>query len=291
MVSRRKPRRDCSRLPIAWRIASRRLPFVGVWFMQFARPLGRKMAVDSPSARRVAAITDRSRNGARCVAALFKRAFSRSNVGREITGRTSCRSARSRFVVVRRKCTSSSGSRVGRRVRRNAASIKPSAMRRTQDCGDSSARNRKLGCFTANIFARRFRDRAPFLARRLPFRVRSRPLRLRRRRALPAAARAGPPLLRGHRREQDPGNVSRHAWNSAISAWTKNVRRTENPFYVSAGATSGRAAACRVIRTSRPCGSRLCAVTVPRHDSTQVFTIARPSPVPPVSRVREASTR
>lgn len=31
--------------------------------------------------------------------------------------------------------------------------------------------------------------------------------------------------------------------------------------------------------------------TVPPHDSTQVFTMDKPKPVPPVSRVREESTR
>ena len=50
-------------------------------------------------------------------------------------------------------------------------------------------------------------------------------------------------------------------------------------------------AARRWSRISSPCGARLRAVTVPAQDSMQVFTMARPRPVPPVARVREGSTR
>jgi len=46
-----------------------------------------------------------------------------------------------------------------------------------------------------------------------------------------------------------------------------------------------------VMMTSSPCGSAHLALTVPPQASTQVLTMASPSPVPPVSRARAVSTR
>lgn len=50
-------------------------------------------------------------------------------------------------------------------------------------------------------------------------------------------------------------------------------------------------AAGREIVTSSPEGTRLRQATVPRQASTQLFTMARPRPEPPESRLREDSGR
>ena len=62
-----------------------------------------------------------------------------------------------------------------------------------------------------------------------------------------------------------------------FSGCLKNVR-TSHQFF-------------RRISTWRPVRARFVAVTVPWQASTQVLTMARPRPMPPVSRLREASRR
>jgi len=67
-------------------------------------------------------------------------------------------------------------------------------------------------------------------------------------------------------------------------------RRPEGTSVVT-GAGVVQGAAFNTTCTSKPCGTAFRAVTVPWQASTQVFTIARPRPAPPVSRLREGSPR
>lgn len=73
-------------------------------------------------------------------------------------------------------------------------------------------------------------------------------------------------------------------------SWSRSSHSTQDPIPIWRS-TNQLPDACKCIRTHNPPSGRLLAVTVPPQDSTHVLTMVMPNPTPPVSRVREASTR